>query len=80
MNIFVNQLLTLRHIQTSKFYRKYILVNILHSYSVISFQVPIIENNVCEEMFDQGGHKKKILPSFLCAGYANGQKDSCEVS
>lgn len=45
----------------------------------ISFQVPIIENNVCEEMFDQGGHKKKILPSFLCAGYANGQKDSCEV-
>lgn len=45
----------------------------------VSFQVPIIENNVCEEMFDQGGHKKKILPSFLCAGYANGQKDSCEV-
>lgn len=46
----------------------------------ILFKVPIIENNVCEEMFDQGGHKKKILPSFLCAGYANGQKDSCEVS
>lgn len=41
--------------------------------------MPIIENTVCEEMFDQGGHKKKILPSFLCAGYANGQKDSCEV-
>lgn len=31
-------------------------------------------------MFEHAGHKKKILPSFLCAGYANGQKDSCEVS
>lgn len=44
------------------------------------FQVPIIENNVCQEMFSTAGHNKKILPSFLCAGYANGQKDSCEVS
>lgn len=41
-------------------------------------QVPIIENNVCQEMFHTAGHNKKILPSFLCAGYANGQKDSCE--
>lgn len=30
-------------------------------------------------MFHTAGHKKKILPSFLCAGYANGMKDSCEV-
>ncbi|KAG4070994.1 hypothetical protein HA402_001431 [Bradysia odoriphaga] len=42
------------------------------------FQVPIIENSVCQEMFHTAGHNKKILPSFLCAGYANGQKDSCE--
>ncbi|CAD7077846.1 unnamed protein product [Hermetia illucens] len=41
-------------------------------------QVPIIENSVCQEMFHTAGHKKKILPSFLCAGYANGMKDSCE--
>ncbi|KAJ6642884.1 Serine protease filzig, partial [Pseudolycoriella hygida] len=41
-------------------------------------QVPIIENSVCQEMFHTAGHNKKILPSFLCAGYANGQKDSCE--
>ncbi|KAG5680323.1 hypothetical protein PVAND_009835 [Polypedilum vanderplanki] len=41
-------------------------------------QVPIIENTVCQDMFEHAGHKKKILPSFLCAGYANGQKDSCE--
>lgn len=42
--------------------------------------VPIIDNSVCQEMFQTAGHNKKILKSFLCAGYANGQKDSCEVS
>ncbi|KAL6261492.1 hypothetical protein P5V15_006581 [Pogonomyrmex californicus] len=41
-------------------------------------QVPIMENSVCQEMFQTGGHSKLILDSFLCAGYANGQKDSCE--
>lgn len=39
-----------------------------------------MENDVCQEMFNTKEHKKQILPSFLCAGYANGQKDSCEVS
>lgn len=42
-------------------------------------QVPIMENAVCQEMFQTAGHSKLILESFLCAGYANGQKDSCEV-
>lgn len=42
-------------------------------------QVPIMENSVCQEMFLTTGHQKRILDSFLCAGYANGQKDSCEV-
>lgn len=41
-------------------------------------QVPVIENSVCQEMFHTAGHSKVILNSFLCAGYANGQKDSCE--
>ncbi|RVE53595.1 hypothetical protein evm_001736 [Chilo suppressalis] len=41
-------------------------------------QVPVIENNACQEMFQTAGHSKKILNSFICAGYANGQKDSCE--
>ncbi|XP_065339907.1 serine protease filzig-like isoform X3 [Cloeon dipterum] len=41
-------------------------------------QVPIIENNVCQEMFQSANHVKSIIPSFLCAGYATGQKDSCE--
>lgn len=49
-------------------------------YVMFVFQVPVIENSVCQEMFHTAGHNKKILSSFLCAGYANGQKDSCEVS
>ncbi|KOB71469.1 Serine proteinase stubble [Operophtera brumata] len=38
----------------------------------------VIENSACQEMFQTAGHSKKILNSFICAGYANGQKDSCE--
>ncbi|XP_071452264.1 serine protease filzig [Hetaerina americana] len=41
-------------------------------------QVPVLENSVCQEMFKTAGHAKTILSSFVCAGYANGQKDSCE--
>lgn len=41
-------------------------------------QVPVIENSVCQEMFQTSGHAKNIIGSFLCAGYANGQRDSCE--
>ena len=31
-------------------------------------------------MFTKSGHKKRVRSSFLCAGYENGKKDSCEVS
>ncbi|XP_053621135.1 serine protease filzig [Plodia interpunctella] len=41
-------------------------------------QVPVIENSACQEMFLTAGHQKNIRKSFICAGYANGQKDSCE--
>ncbi|XP_044003991.1 serine protease filzig isoform X2 [Aphidius gifuensis] len=41
-------------------------------------QVPIMENSVCQEMFNKADHKKTIVESFLCAGYASGLKDSCE--
>ncbi|KAJ8687184.1 hypothetical protein QAD02_022978 [Eretmocerus hayati] len=41
-------------------------------------KVPIMENSVCQDMFIAGGHSKRILESFMCAGYANGEKDSCE--
>ena len=48
--------------------------NILHQVSV-----PVIDNLSCQEMFNSSGHKKTIRDSFLCAGYKDGKKDSCEV-
>lgn len=42
-------------------------------------QVPVLENKICQDMFHTAGHPKVILASFMCAGYANGQRDSCEV-
>ena len=48
--------------------------NILHQVSV-----PVIDNDSCQEMFNSSGHKKTIRDSFLCAGYKDGKKDSCEV-
>ena len=49
--------------------------NILHQ-----VEVPIINNDKCQNMFIRSGHKKTVRESFLCAGYDNGKKDSCEVS
>ena len=42
--------------------------------------VPIINNTECQQMFLKSGHIKAIRDSFICAGYAQGLKDSCEVS
>jgi len=47
--------------------------NILHQVSV-----PVIDNLNCQDMFNSSGHKKTIRDSFLCAGYKEGKKDSCE--
>ena len=41
--------------------------------------LPIIENNVCEGMYRQAGFIEHIPEIFICAGYAAGGKDSCEV-
>jgi hypothetical protein len=41
--------------------------------------VPIMSNPECHDMFKKAGHEKRILDSFVCAGYAEGKKDSCEV-
>ena len=49
--------------------------NVLHQVSV-----PIIDNEKCQNMFIKSGHKKTVRESFLCAGYDEGKKDSCEVS
>ena len=48
--------------------------NVLHQVSV-----PIMNNEKCQKMFTRSGHKKKVRKSFLCAGYDQGKKDSCEV-
>ena len=48
--------------------------NILHQVTV-----PIIDNDKCQNMFIKSGHKKTVRESFLCAGYDEGKKDSCEV-
>ena len=41
--------------------------------------VPIMSNPECHDMFKKAGHEKRILDSFVCAGYTDGKKDSCEV-
>jgi hypothetical protein len=40
--------------------------------------VPILKNDECQDMFHKSGHLKAIRDSFICAGYAEGFKDSCE--
>lgn len=41
--------------------------------------MPIMSNPECHDMFKKAGHEKRILDSFVCAGYSEGKKDSCEV-
>lgn len=41
--------------------------------------MPILGNDECQEMIHKHGYTKIILPSTVCAGYAEGGKDSCEV-
>lgn len=48
--------------------------NVLHQVSV-----PIMNNTKCQELFTASGHVKRVRVSFLCAGYDDGKKDSCEV-
>lgn len=42
-------------------------------------EVPIIENGECQEMLFKQGYDKIILPSSMCAGFEEGEKDACEV-
>jgi hypothetical protein len=39
--------------------------------------VPILNNTDCKKMFRRSGNMKPIKPSFICAGYRAGRKDSC---
>ncbi|KAF8764979.1 Serine proteinase stubble like protein [Argiope bruennichi] len=40
--------------------------------------LPIITNKQCESMYKQAGFVEDIPDIFICAGYVNGGKDSCE--
>jgi secreted trypsin-like serine protease len=40
--------------------------------------VPILKNDECQDMFHKSNHLKAIRDSFICAGYTEGFKDSCE--
>ena len=41
--------------------------------------LPIINNTECEAMYAKAGLWEFIPHTFICAGYRDGGKDSCEV-
>lgn len=41
-------------------------------------RLPILPNSQCQQMFLSAGHVKAIRDTFVCAGYTDGGKDSCE--
>ena len=41
--------------------------------------LPIINNTECEAMYESAGFREHIPHIFICAGYREGGKDSCEV-
>lgn len=41
--------------------------------------LPIINNTQCEAMYEKAGFREHIPHIFICAGYKEGGKDSCEV-
>ena len=40
--------------------------------------LPILSNAECEAEFLRSGHWEQIPDHFLCAGYSDGRKDTCE--
>ena len=43
-------------------------------------KVDIVSNDKCEEMFLKAGRHENISDVFICAGFSEGGKDSCQVS
>ena len=41
--------------------------------------LPIINNTECGAMYEKAGFREHIPGIFICAGYKEGGKDSCEV-
>ena len=42
--------------------------------------MPIVSNEACKAMFFKAGRHEVIPHIFMCAGYDNGGRDSCQVS
>ncbi|CAL1260800.1 unnamed protein product [Larinioides sclopetarius] len=51
---------------------------LLRFYEPVEVSLPIITNKQCESMYKQAGFVEDIPDIFICAGYVNGGKDSCE--
>ena len=41
--------------------------------------MPIVSNEKCQSMFLRAGRHEVIPDIFMCAGYENGGRDSCQV-
>ena len=46
---------------------------------VTQVSVPIVSNEKCQSMFLRAGRHEVIPDIFMCAGYENGGRDSCQV-
>lgn len=42
--------------------------------------MPIVSNDKCKSMFLRAGRHEYIPEIFMCAGFDNGGRDSCQVS
>ncbi len=46
---------------------------------IFQVSVPIVSNESCKQMFFRAGRHEVIPHIFMCAGYDNGGRDSCQV-